>query len=100
MSVLDRGFIFGDGIYEVMPIYGRKLFRFDEHMARLDRSLAKIGIANPHERATTGSALPPLVAAHPAETSWSNRGDPRRGGARPRDARPTSSRRSSSWQAR
>ena len=36
VSVLDRGFIFGDGVYEVVPVYGRRLFRFDEHMARLD----------------------------------------------------------------
>jgi D-alanine transaminase len=46
-QVLDRGFIFGDGIYDVVPVYGRRLFRFDEHMARLDRSLDKIRIANP-----------------------------------------------------
>jgi D-alanine transaminase len=50
VSVLDRGFIFGDGIYEVVPVYRRKLFRFDEHMARLDRSLAKLRIANPSGR--------------------------------------------------
>jgi D-alanine transaminase len=50
VSVLDRGFIFGDGIYEVVPVYGRRLFRFDEHMARLDRGLAKIRIRNPHSR--------------------------------------------------
>ena len=50
VSVLDRGFIFGDGIYEVVPVYGRKLFRFDEHMARLGRSLAKLRIANPQTR--------------------------------------------------
>ena len=50
VSVLDRGFIFGDGIYEVVPVYGGKLFRFDEHMARLGRSLAKLRIANPHGR--------------------------------------------------
>ena len=50
VSVLDRGFIFGDGIYEVVPVYGRKLFRFDEHMARLNRSLAKLRIPNPHSR--------------------------------------------------
>ena len=50
VSVLDRGFIFGDGIYEVVPAYGGKLFRFDEHMARLGRSLAKLRIANPHSR--------------------------------------------------
>jgi D-alanine transaminase len=47
VSVLDRGFIFGDGVYEVVPAYGGKLFRFDEHMARLSRSLAKLRIANP-----------------------------------------------------
>ena len=48
ISVLDRGFIFGDGIYEVVPCYGGKLFRFDEHLARLDRSLSKLRIRNPH----------------------------------------------------
>jgi branched-subunit amino acid aminotransferase/4-amino-4-deoxychorismate lyase len=46
VSVLDRGFIFGDGVYEVVPVYGARLFRFDEHMARLARSLAKVRIAN------------------------------------------------------
>ena len=50
VSVLDRGFIFGDGIYEVVPVYGRRLFRFDEHMARLERSLAKVRITNPYTR--------------------------------------------------
>ena len=50
VSVLDRGFIFGDGIYEVVPVYAKKLFRFDEHMARLGRSLTKLRIANPHTR--------------------------------------------------
>lgn len=48
VSVLDRGFIFGDGVYEVVPVYGRRLFRFEEHMARLNRSLAKLRIPNPH----------------------------------------------------
>ena len=47
VSVLDRGFIFGDGVYEVVPAYGGKLFRFDEHMARLARSLGKLRIPNP-----------------------------------------------------
>jgi D-alanine transaminase len=50
ISVLDRCFVFGDGIYEVVPAYGGKLFRFDEHLARLDRSLAKLRIRNPHTR--------------------------------------------------
>ena len=47
ISVLDRGFIFGDGIYEVVPAYGGKLFRFRQHMARLERNLAEVRIANP-----------------------------------------------------
>jgi D-alanine transaminase len=50
VSVLDRGFVFGDGIYEVVPVYGGRLFRFDAHMARLERSLAKVRIANPCTR--------------------------------------------------
>ncbi len=50
VSVLDRAFIFGDGIYEVTPVYGRRLFRFDEHMARMERGLGKIRIANPATR--------------------------------------------------
>jgi D-alanine transaminase len=51
VSVLDRGFIFGDGVYEVVPVYGRRMFRFDEHMARLVRNLGKLRIAIPHGRA-------------------------------------------------
>ena len=47
ISVLDRGFIFGDGVYEVLPVYAGKLFRFSHHMARLDRSLAELRISNP-----------------------------------------------------
>ena len=63
VSVLDRGFVFGDGIYEVVPVYGRKLFRFDEHMARLSRSLAKVRIANSFDRAQWLERIRPLVAA-------------------------------------
>ena len=47
ISVLDRGFIFGDGVYEVLPAYAGKLFRFKQHMARLSRSLAELRIVNP-----------------------------------------------------
>jgi len=47
IPVLDRGFIFGDGIYEVVPVYARKPFRIDQHLARLSRSLKSIGIENP-----------------------------------------------------
>src|SRR5690606_23662836 len=44
ISVLDRGFIFGDGVYDVVPAYAGKPFRMDEHLARLERSIAAIGI--------------------------------------------------------
>jgi D-alanine transaminase len=48
VSVLDRGFIFGDGIYEVIPAYGGSLFRFAEHMQRLQDSLDAIRLPNPY----------------------------------------------------
>jgi D-alanine transaminase len=63
VNVLDRGFLFGDGIYDVAPVYGRKLFRFDEHMARLERSLAKVRIANPLSREAWLDRCRTLVAA-------------------------------------
>lgn len=63
VSVLDRGFIFGDGVYEVVPVYGRRLFRFDAHMARLARSLEKMRIPNPHPAAGWLGLIRPLVAA-------------------------------------
>ena len=66
VSVLDRGFIFGDGVYEVLPVYGRRLFRFDEHMARLQRSLGKLRIANPHSREAWLALARELMAAQPA----------------------------------
>lgn len=47
ISVLDRGFIFGDGIYEVVPIYNRKPFSWPQHYARLERSLKHLSIENP-----------------------------------------------------
>ena len=50
ISVMDRGFIFGDGIYEVVPVYAGRLFRFAQHMARLERSLVEMRMANPHTR--------------------------------------------------
>ncbi|PLC01633.1 D-amino acid aminotransferase [Variovorax sp. RO1] len=50
ISVLDRGFIFGDGIYEVIPVYFGVPFCFDEHIARLERSLAELQIDNPYSR--------------------------------------------------
>ncbi|KVW97001.1 D-amino acid aminotransferase [Thiobacillus denitrificans] len=48
VSVLDRGFIFGDGVYELVPVYSKKPFRLDEHLRRLQGSLDGIRLANPH----------------------------------------------------
>ena len=67
ISVLDRGFIFGDGVYEVIPVYGRRLFRFDEHMARLARSLDKLRIANPHGRDEWLRQARSLIAVLPVD---------------------------------
>ena len=63
IPVLDRGFIFGDGIYDVVPVYGRRLFRFDEHIDRLERGLAKIRIVNPATRVQWLERCRHLVAA-------------------------------------
>jgi D-alanine transaminase len=48
VSVLDRGFIYGDGAYELVPVYGRQPFRMSQHLARLQRTLDAIRLANPH----------------------------------------------------
>jgi D-alanine transaminase len=67
VSVLDRGFIFGDGVYEVVPVYARKLFCFGEHMARLARNLSKLRLDNPHSEAQWLQRCRRLVAEEPCE---------------------------------
>jgi len=62
VSVLDRGFVFGDGIYEVVPIYWGKPFRMAEHFNRLDRSLGKIEIASPMSRAQWEQLVADLIS--------------------------------------
>ncbi len=69
ISVMDRGFIFGDGIYEVLPAYGGRIFRFAQHMARLERSLAELRIPNPHTRAGWLKIATDLIAAR-ARSRW------------------------------
>jgi D-alanine transaminase len=66
VSVLDRGFIFGDGVYEVVPAYNGRPFRFEEHMARLDRSLGELRIKNPMDRAGWRKVVEQLIAAYAA----------------------------------
>ncbi len=61
VSVMDRGFLFGDGVYEVIPVYGARLFRLDGHLARFERSLAGIRLANPHSLAQWRTILDRLV---------------------------------------
>ncbi len=48
VSVMDRGFLFGDGVYEVIPVYSRQAFRLEQHLARLQQSLDGIQLANPY----------------------------------------------------
>ena len=67
VPVLDRGFIFGDGVYELVPVYSRVPFRLDEHLARLERSLGEVGIRNPYSRAQWREMVFKLVDAQPFE---------------------------------
>jgi D-alanine transaminase len=62
ISVMDRGFIFGDGVYEVFVVYGGKPFRLSQHMARLERSLAELRIPNPHSREQWLDTVEQLIA--------------------------------------
>ncbi len=65
VPVLDRGFIFGDGVYEVIPVYDRAPFRLEEHLRRLKRSLAAIALTNPHDDAGWSALIDTLIAHHP-----------------------------------
>jgi D-alanine transaminase len=65
ISVLDRGFIYGDGVYELVPVYRRQPFRMAQHLARLQRSLDGIRLANPHTDAEWASIIGTLVAKQP-----------------------------------
>jgi D-alanine transaminase len=70
ISVLDRGFIYGDGVYEVIPVYRRQPYRLRQHLARLQRSMDGIGLANPHTDAEWESIIRELVA----RTSFDDQG--------------------------
>lgn len=69
ISPLDRGFIFGDGAYEVVPVYGGKLLRGREHFERLGRSLAELRIPNPHTVDGWIGEVERLLAHHPGNQS-------------------------------
>ncbi|MDD2863445.1 MAG: D-amino acid aminotransferase [Methylococcales bacterium] len=61
VSVMDRGFLFGDGIYEVIPVYQGNLFRFDSHLERLENSLNLTRIENPYSREQWREIMLPLI---------------------------------------
>lgn len=66
VPVLDRGFVFGDGVYEVIPAYGGRLFRLQEHLARLERSLSGVRLASPLSHTRWETLLNELVERNAA----------------------------------
>ena len=70
VPVLDRGFIFGDGVYEVIPVYSRRAFRLPEHLRRLQHSLDGIKLTNPHSDAEWTRIINELVARNEGEDQY------------------------------
>ena len=70
ISPLDRGFLFGDGVYEVIPVYSRRPFRAEEHLARLQQSLDGIALNNPLSLADWLAVIARLIEAAP----WDDQG--------------------------
>jgi D-alanine transaminase len=67
ISVLDRGFIFGDGIYEVIPVYGRRMFRPEQHLQRFFNGINAVRIANPYGKQQWLDLLQQVIDAYPLE---------------------------------
>ena len=93
VPVLDRGFIFGDGVYELVPVYSRVPFRLEEHLTRLERSLAETRIRNPYSRAEWRDIIAQLVAKQPYDDQGVyfqvTRGVAKRDHSFPQDTAPT-----------
>lgn len=70
ISVLDRGFIFGDGVYEVIPVYSRRAFRLEAHLQRLQHSLEGIRLANPHTLSEWKSIVLELISKNDQEDQY------------------------------
>ncbi len=68
VPVLDRGFIFGDGVYEVIPVYSRHPFRLQDHLKRLQHSLDGIRLANPHSEQEWGALVNELITRNKGES--------------------------------
>ena len=93
IPVLDRGFMFGDGVYEVIPVYSRRPFRLPEHLARLQRSHDSIRLKNPMSDAEWTRLVQDLVARNAGDDQsiylQVTRGVAKRDHAFPKDAKPT-----------
>lgn len=93
VPVLDRGFMLGDGVYELIPVYLRKPFRLDEHLRRLQASLDGIRLANPLSDAQWREVIETVVAGHEADDQsvylQVTRGAAPRDHAFPANAQPT-----------
>ena len=93
IPVLDRGFIFGDGVYEVIPVYSRKPFRLAEHLRRLQHSLDGIRMKNPHADAEWSDLLEQIIAGNEGADQYLylhiTRGVAKRDHAFPKDVAPT-----------
>ncbi|GAB1233180.1 D-amino acid aminotransferase [Ferrigenium sp. UT4] len=70
VPVLDRGFIFGDGVYEVIPVYSRHAFRMREHLTRLQHSMDGIQLPNPHSMDAWVAILTELIARNAPEDQY------------------------------
>jgi D-alanine transaminase len=70
VPVLDRGFIFGDGVYEVIPVYSRRTFRLSEHLMRLQHSLDSIQLSNPYSAAEWTQLLNELIQHNAPEDQY------------------------------
>ena len=93
VPVLDRGFIFGDGVYEVIPVYSRHVFRLEEHLKRLQNSLDGIRLANPHSNEEWAALIRELVALNEGDDQYIyfhvTRGVAKRDHAFPKGVAPT-----------
>ena len=67
VSAMDRGFLFGDGAYEVIPVYSRRPFRLAEHLRRLRQTLDGIRLDNPHDDAAWARLIGEIIARNDGE---------------------------------
>ena len=93
IPVLDRGFIFGDGVYEVIPVYSRRPFRLPEHLKRLQHSLDSIRLADPMTGEEWATLIHDIVARNAGDDQsvylQVTRGVAKRDHAFPKNVKPT-----------